>query len=75
MKRIKKDVTCIVGKYTNQQGDVKNRYLRIGSILETKNGDMLKIDVIPVKDGGWDGWAFVNDPHNKNNGYPEDEEE
>ena len=23
---------------------------------------MLKLDTIPLKDGGWDGWAYLNDP-------------
>lgn len=23
---------------------------------------MLKIDVIPLREGGWDGWAYINDP-------------
>jgi len=31
-------------------------------VIETKNGPMLKIDVIPLREGGWDGWAFMNDP-------------
>jgi len=62
MAKIKKEVSCIVGQYTNAQGQNKNRYQRIGSIIETKNGEMLKIDVIPLKEGGWDGWAYLNDP-------------
>jgi len=23
---------------------------------------MLKLDTIPLKEGGWDGWAYLNDP-------------
>jgi hypothetical protein len=23
---------------------------------------MLKIDAIPLREGGWDGWAYINDP-------------
>jgi hypothetical protein len=23
---------------------------------------MLKIDSIPLKEGGWDGWAYINSP-------------
>jgi hypothetical protein len=23
---------------------------------------MLKLDVIPLREGGWDGWAYINDP-------------
>jgi hypothetical protein len=59
------EITCITGSYTNQQGEKKNRYLRIGSIIETKNGPMLKLDQLPLKEGGWDGWAYINDPKPK----------
>jgi hypothetical protein len=65
MAKIKKEVSCIVGQYTNAQGQNKNRYQRIGSIIETKNGEMLKLDVVPLKEGGWDGWAYLNDPKPK----------
>jgi hypothetical protein len=26
---------------------------------------MLKIDVIPLKEGGWDGWAYLNEPRQR----------
>lgn len=59
------EITCITGTYTNANGEKKNRYLRIGSIIETKNGPMLKLDQMPLKEGGWDGWAYINDPRPK----------
>ena len=62
MSKVRKEVTAIVGEYTNKDGQLKKRYQRIGSIIDTKNGDMLKLDVIPLKEGGWDGWAYLNDP-------------
>lgn len=62
MSKIKKEITAIVGQYTNKEGQTKNRYQRIGSIIETRNGEMLKLDVIPLKENGWDGWAYINDP-------------
>ena len=62
MGKVLKDVSTVVGEYKNAQGEIKKRYLRIGSIIETKNGPMLKIDSIPLKEGGWDGWAYLNDP-------------
>ena len=62
MSKIVKEISCIVGEYTNSQGEKKKRYQRIGSIIETKNGPMLKLDVIPLREGGWDGWAYMNDP-------------
>jgi hypothetical protein len=65
MSKIAKELTCIVGTYTNAKGESKNRYQKVGSIIETRNGEMLKLDVIPLKDGGWDGWAFINEPKPK----------
>lgn len=62
MSKVLKEITCIAGTYTNAAGEQKNRYQRIGSIIQTRNGEMLKIDVIPLKEGGWDGWAYINDP-------------
>lgn len=62
MSKVSKEITCIVGEYTNAQGEKKKRYQRIGSVIETKNGPMLKLDNIPLREGGWDGWAYMNDP-------------
>jgi hypothetical protein len=71
-----KEISCIVGQYTNGQGEKKNRYQRIGSIIQGQRGDMLKLDVIPLKEGGWDGWAYLNDPKPKEQyqGLPKDED-
>jgi len=65
MSKVIKEISCIVGEYTNSRNERKKRYQRIGSIIETKNGPMLKIDAIPLKEGGWDGWAYINDPRPK----------
>ena len=62
MSKVIKEVSTIVGEYKNAQGEVKKRYQRIGSIIETRNGHMLKIDSIPLKEGGWGGWAYLNTP-------------
>lgn len=70
MSKVFKEVSVISGKYTNKDGQEKNRYQRIGSIIDTKNGDMLKLDVIPLVDGGWNGWAFLNDPQQKDDKIP-----
>mgnify|MGYP003341403071 FL=1 len=82
------EVTAVVGRYTDQHGKEKNRYQRIGSVIETSNGPMIKLDTIPLKEGGWDGWAYMNDPkprddeaarqqqehfRRKANGYEDDE--
>jgi len=65
MAKIVKEISCIVGQYTNAQGENKNRYQRIGSIIETKNGEMLKLDVIPLMDGGFNGWCYIQTPQPK----------
>jgi hypothetical protein len=65
MAKLLKEISVITGKYTNAQGQEKNRYTRIGSIIDTKNGEMLKIDVTPIMEGGWSGWAYVNEPREK----------
>jgi len=62
LAKIIKEISCVVGEYQAANGQQKNRYQRIGSIINTKNGAMLKIDVIPLREGGWDGWAYINDP-------------
>jgi hypothetical protein len=77
MSKVKKEITAIVGQYTNKEGQTKNRYQRIGSIIDTRNGEMLKLDVIPFKENGWDGWAYLNDPRPvepKFQGLPDDED-
>ena len=53
------EVTAVTGKYTDNNGQEKSRYLNIGSVIETKNGLMLKLEAVPV---GWDGWAYLNEP-------------
>jgi hypothetical protein len=62
MSKTQYEVSVITGKYTNKDGAEKNRYQRIGSVIETKNGPMLKFDCIPVVEGGWSGWAYLNKP-------------
>ena len=66
------EITAIVGKYTGQDGQTKNRYQRIGSVIETKNGPMMKLDLIPVMEDGWAGWAYLNPPRPKEAKYEGD---
>jgi hypothetical protein len=68
MSKIVKEIVVITGSYTNASGQQKNRYTKIGSIIETSKGPMIKIDTIPLKEGGWDGWAYLNDPRPKDDG-------
>mgnify|MGYP006273435563 CR=1 FL=1 len=67
------EVTVRTGTYKNEAGEDKNRYLRIGSVIETKNGPMLKLDSVPLADNGWNGWAYLNTPRPKE-GFPPDED-
>jgi hypothetical protein len=59
------EITIVSGKYTNKDGQEKSRYQTIGSVIETKNGLMLKLDMIPFVEGGWAGWAYLNTPKPK----------
>jgi hypothetical protein len=72
MAKLLKEISVITGKYTNASGQEKNRYTRVGSIIETKNGEMLKIDVLPLMDGGWNGWAYINESREKESGKDDD---
>lgn len=58
-----KEIVAITGTYKDKEGKEKSSYLTIGRIIETKNGEMIKMDSFPV---GWDGWAYLNDPKPRN---------
>lgn len=64
MSKFKYEVTVTGGKYM-KDGVEKTKYYRIGSVIETKNGLMLKMDNIPIIEGGWSGWAYLNEPREK----------
>jgi hypothetical protein len=70
------EITVVSGKYTNKDGQEKSRYQTIGSVIETKNGPMLKLDSIPLPEGGWNGWAYLNTPKPKEDsrGFPKDDD-
>ena len=55
------EVTVKAGTYM-KDGQEKVRYQRIGSVIETKKGPMLKIDQVPLVEGGWEGWAYLFPP-------------
>jgi hypothetical protein len=58
-------ISAATGKYTDKDGNEKNRYVDMGVVMETKNGPMLKLEAVPV---GWDGWAYLNEPKAKEEG-------
>lgn len=55
------EVTVRAGTYM-KDGQEKVRYQRIGSVIETKKGPMLKLDQTPLIEGGWGGWAYLFTP-------------
>ena len=61
MKKIK-DITVVTGSYVNKMGEEKKRYQNIGSVFEDNGNLKIKLDVIPLPKGGWDGWANCYDP-------------
>lgn len=63
-----KEVTAVVGEYTNAKGETKKRYLKIGAIIESKHGPMLKLDTIPLE---WNGYAYINEPYDKEQRQPQ----
>jgi hypothetical protein len=61
MKKIK-DITVVTGSYINKMGEEKKRYQNIGTVFEDNGNLKIKLDVIPLPKGGWDGWANCYDP-------------
>jgi hypothetical protein len=55
------EVTVKAGTYI-KDGQEKVRYQRIGDVIETKKGPMLKLDQVPLVEGGWEGWAYLFTP-------------
>jgi hypothetical protein len=60
MKKIK-EISVITGVYTNKDGQEKKRYQTIGNLFEDGEYLKIKIDVLPLIKGGWDGWANCYD--------------
>ena len=56
MKKIK-NIVVITGTYNNKDGQEKKRYQTIGSLFEDGENLKIKLDTIPLVDGGWTGWA------------------
>ena len=54
------EVTVKAGTY-QKDGQDKVRYQRIGSIIETKKGLMLKLDSMPIVEN-WTGWCYCFSP-------------
>jgi hypothetical protein len=57
-----KEVTAVMGEYVNAQGETKKKYMKIGAIIDSKHGPMLKLDLVPLE---WNGYAYINEPYDK----------
>ena len=56
------DVVATVGEYTNGQGDKKKRYLNVGVVFESEQGNMsMKLDALPTTPE-WNGWLSFYEP-------------
>lgn len=60
MKKIK-EISIITGTYKDKNGQDKKRYQTIGNLFEDGEYLKIKIDVMPLIKGGWDGWANCYD--------------
>ena len=77
------EVTVKAGTYM-KDGQEKVRYQRIGDVIETKKGTMLKLHSIPLMENGWSGWCYLFAPKTddqkgapakqSNDGFPSDED-
>jgi hypothetical protein len=68
---IKYQVAAITGEYTDKEGKQRKRYVNMGIVMDTKNGGLcMKIESIPV---GWDGFAYLNEPREKQEGRAKEE--
>lgn len=63
------EVTVRAGTY-QKDGQEKIKYQRIGSVIETKKGLMLKLDQVPLVEGGWQGWAYLFEPKDQPKDQP-----
>jgi hypothetical protein len=65
------EVTVRAGTY-QKDGQEKIKYQRIGSVIETKKGLMLKLDQVPLVEGGWQGWAYLFEPKDQPKDQPKE---
>ena len=66
-----KNIVVVTGTYTNKTGEEKKRYQTIGTVFLDKDDNLkLKIDTIPLVEGGWSGWANCYDIEEKQEKKP-----
>ena len=59
---LKYEIKAKQGTYTNQNGEEKANWVKIGAVFETQKGLSIKLEAIPI---GWDGWASLYLPDRK----------
>lgn len=65
---VKYEVIASTGKYTDKNGQEKNRWQKCGVVMETKNGGLaLKLEVMPI---GSEGWFVLAEPKPKDDAPP-----
>jgi hypothetical protein len=53
----KYDAVATVGKYKNNQGEEKKRYLNVGTVFEGDDGRLsMKMEALPISTE-WSGWV------------------
>jgi hypothetical protein len=54
------DLAIKNGEYTDQQGQTKGRWMKIGTVLKHDDGGTsIKLDCVPIGMPGWEGWVSV----------------
>ena len=70
MKKFK-SIVVVTGTYKNRDGQEKKRYQTIGSLFMDDNENLkIKLDTVPLVDGGWNGWANCYDLEEKETAKP-----
>ena len=63
MSKKRLDAIAVVGEYTDQQGNTKKRYSKLGSAFVNDKGEVsVKFDCVPCG-SGWDGWVSLREPY------------
>ena len=47
------------GEYTNNEGETKTRWLRIGVLFQKDKRYVVKLDSIPIGIPDWEGWVQI----------------
>jgi hypothetical protein len=64
------DAVATIGEYKAASGEIKKRYMTLGSVFESDNGMSLKLDAVPVG-LEWNGWISFFVPKERENPAPQ----